>query len=188
LSAKSSIDQQGNFEKRALYSLVAYLERAKQHVIWEKHHTGEDLRYAVRLLSSRQRLLQRQFIATHGEEFREREIALLELAFNTDDGTLLQLGGWKHGRGRYLCGACHAERAESETKRFIRICPHCQEGFQHVNQLLWDPEKNSAVGYTGLTQEKAQELQDNNYFCLAYKCENCQKDDLEKQFKIEIDP
>lgn len=117
--------------KKTIDAICGKLQRAVEAL--QRHEVGGRLveadQHAVRILESRQRLLERLFLFVHGLD-AEKDIAKVELMVRrNDDGSLIQLGEKKHGVGRLECRAC--DRAE-DGSREAKLCPTCRSGIQHV--------------------------------------------------------
>ena len=91
--------------------------------------------HAVRILSSRIRLLNRLWIASYGDQ-HDRLRARVELSIkNRDRGDIIQIGEKNHSVGRLDCRACDLEevRVNGVTVRVsaAKQCTRCQNGIMH---------------------------------------------------------
>jgi hypothetical protein len=92
---------------------------------------------AVRILRSRQRLIDREWLAVFGNG-KAKEDAVVELALKrTDDGTLFNFGERHHSQGRLSCKACATDVTETNPlpSPLARLCPHCKSGVQHCYDM-----------------------------------------------------
>jgi hypothetical protein len=120
------------FIKRYLERVIAYI--ARTHSV--EGRLPEEWQYAVRMLRSRQRQIDREYAMRYGTE-QQKIRAHTELSINKDDGSLVQLGQKKHSRGWLGCRACDID-ASMQSK--ARLCLSCKHGVQHAYNVFQTPE------------------------------------------------
>jgi len=114
-----------------LTRVIKYLAITK---INREGRLNPDDQLAVRILESRQREIERLWLAEFAPEDDPRRItAVQELALiNRDTGKLIQLGEKNHGVGRLDCRACDKQDTDQGPQRLARVCTICSNGIQHV--------------------------------------------------------
>jgi hypothetical protein len=128
-AARSSVDT-------VTQKLNRCIEPLKKHVTLEGRLDEGD-QYAIRVLNSRIRFLERLFNFLHGTP-RQKERAEIELlkVRKRDDGQLIQLGEKNHSVGRLDCKACDWQEVDIDgtiTRESAgRLCTSCGAGIQHV--------------------------------------------------------
>ena len=90
----------------------------------------QDRQRAIRIVESRQRMVEREWLRCYGSE-QQREDSTAELLLGTDDGTLVFIGEKKHSRGRLNCRACSLKLENGLMTRTSHICPVCRKGVVH---------------------------------------------------------
>lgn len=154
-------------------TLVVKLESAIQHL--SKHvvdgRLSEGDQYAVRVLRSRQRLLQRLFLFLHGTP-AEKEIAKIELYVKSGDrGELVQMGEKNHGPGRLDCRAC--DRGE-DNAILAKLCFYCQMGIMHVYTVRRPtPVVGPGSGVLNAPATRYEAPNEGLYVVQVFECDNC---------------
>lgn len=121
--------------------------------------------HAIRILQSRQRLIDREFLATYGPDDQMTAIAKLELSLiRQDDGTLFKLGTYQHQQGRLFCKACDTDDdGKGNPILLARLCPACHKGIQHVYTSL----KEADVAAFGVNENESQP------YARVFTCDAC---------------
>lgn len=108
----------------------------------------QSYQYAVRILQSRQRLIDREFLAAFGPDDPMTQAAKLELSVSKlDDGTLFKVGTYQHQQGRLFCKACDTDDDGNGNPILLaRLCPSCHKGIQHVYTSLKEADSDEVGG------------------------------------------
>jgi hypothetical protein len=179
------------------------IEPLKQHVTPEGRLDDGD-QYAMRVLESRIRLLERMWAFLHGDP-KQVERANIELVVHKrDDGTLIQLGEKKHGVGRLDCRACDNEEIEINGVKVqqsaSKLCTICQAGIMHCYTQRIDgfeptPSLTEGVGelnalatrYDALNQSP-QASQGEVWVYKVLKCDSCLGESVERVGTETVEP
>jgi hypothetical protein len=161
------------------------LLRARTYLIETNYRDETGLRpevqWAVRILESRVRTLERHYLSRWGTE-REQRQARIELSLRTPDtGQLWDLGERRHTVGRLDCRACCCNYTTGYPVTVIRLCPSCGLGLQHTFEVPEGvPTEGESLGMEptgGQGQEMAAQGQRVTRVVRYYQCENCGKRD-----------
>ena len=127
----------------------------KTHITPEGRLDDAD-QYAVRILSSRIRLLNRLWIASYGDQ-HERMRARTELSIkNRDAGDIMKIGEKNHSIGRLDCRACDLEEVAVNgvtiRQSAARLCTRCNQAIQHVFTKRSDTLKSDNLGVSDVDE------------------------------------
>jgi len=178
----------GNDAAVMLGVILNKLDSIKRKIIEEHVVNGKldrDIQHAVRLIASRERLINRIYHARYGAGEMAR-IAKLELRLtNEDRGDIFRWEFKSHTVGWFGCRACDYEYQSfgglPVQMRLNRLCVHCQDGIQHVTTVEGaKAAKEGLMALTGLPcvyigEEIAQRAsqRDPGGFYRVYVCDKC---------------
>jgi hypothetical protein len=144
--------------------VVGYLQSSIQHIF--QHYKGisqlpPEEQWAIRILKSRQRLINRIFDSKWGGP-QAREKAIVELSLSSkDDGSLLLIEGRSHSKGRLDCTACDSDYSGTFPVSLAKLCPSCRKGICHA----WEEQPLSQVSEVEGMQAGVSQLGKKWYSC-----------------------
>ena len=162
-------------------------DRVKAYLLNQraKCQQGQELlnnAYAIRIVDSRKRAIDRLFNARYGTE-QQQHVARIELALKTQDtGKLIQdENGRQHVQGRLDCRGCDTKPGEGEMPvPMTTLCLKCQNGLQHFYTLIKEIEPLSTLGTGSPARSSGSILQPALFvrqpalLCTRISvCENC---------------
>lgn len=132
----------GNDAAVMLGVILNKLDSIKRKIINEHVVNGKldaDNQYAVRIIASRERLINRIYQARYGDGEMAR-LAKLELRLpNEDRGDVFRWESKVHSVGWFGCRACDYEYQPMGGLQMRtglnRLCVHCQDGVQHTTTV-----------------------------------------------------
>lgn len=121
--------------------------------------------FAIRVLESRQRMIDREFLIMYGGDDHMTAAAKLELSLaKPDNGTLFKMRTYNHQQGRLFCSSCDTETDDKgDIKIIARLCPSCKKGIQHVITSLAEFD-SASMGIESATQSTSVRV---------FTCDNC---------------
>ena len=117
-----------------------------------------DEQLAVRTIRSRQRQLDREWLASYGTG-QARQMAMIELSLaRQDDGSLIRIGEKLHGVGRMSCKACATTmNGLPFPVPSARLCTVCKQGVQHAFDTIENgPGSRATVDMPTMVPEAGQ--------------------------------
>jgi len=165
--------------ERAIQSISKYSDHAR-----ERGRLSPDEQHAVRVLRSRQRLIDRQWLAVYGKD-PARTIASLELSFlKPDDGTIFKFGEKMHAQGRLSCKACAtwSDGVSPIPVPACKVCQYCKRGVEHAINIqeitASDDQGIHLAGDTTTTMPEAGQPGVKVRFIRHFFCDNCAHKDV----------
>lgn len=175
--------KQGTWD--SIQKINAKLKRVIRYLAYSRITPGGRLdptdQRAVRLIESRQRLLEREWYARFGNDV-QRERARIELQVDRDRGDLIHLAGRNHGVGRLDCRACDVEvepaAGELGVGRLVskaRLCGYCHKGILHVYSVAEDLGPSPSTGEGALMPLRGDLPGKNVIIRTFHECDGCRK-------------